>query len=318
MTGARDGRGDDGDVPGDGDAGGGEGDGSGADGEGVEGAVEPGADASRRGADTAAGTPVPPFGLGTWNVADAECARTVERALAAGYRHLDTAQLYGTERAVGRGLARADVPREEVFLATKVDPERLGPGELAASVAESRERLGVDVLDCVYVHWPRAAYEPAGTLGALEDLVADGAVRGVGLSNFTPDLLAEALEHTDHVVAHQVEYHPLCQQDELLAAARADGHALVAYSPLARGRALELPAVRAVAERRGATPAQVALAWLRAKGAVPIPRGTGAHVEENLGALDVALEGADVARIDAVDRVDRVVDPPSAPWNRDR
>lgn len=262
----------------------------------------------------AAGVAVPPLGLGTWSIDGETCATAVENALDVGYRHVDTAQLYGNERAVGEGLARSPVPREEIWLATKVDPERLGPDDLVESVHGSRERLGVDVIDCVYVHWPRAAYDAGTTLPALASLVDDGVIRGVGVSNFTRRLLAEARSHVTPV-AHQIELHPLRPQAELLAEAHEHRTALVAYSPLARGEALGLAPVEAVAERHGATPAQVVLAWIRAKGAIPIPKATGDHVAENYRSLELDLSAEDVARIDAIERRERLVDPPSAPWN---
>jgi diketogulonate reductase-like aldo/keto reductase len=258
---------------------------------------------------------VAPLGLGTWRMHGGTCVTSVATALEAGYRHLDTAQLYDNEEAVGRGLARATVDRDEVLVASKVDPERLGYDDLVASARESRDRLGVDRLDLLYVHWPRAAYDPERTLGALSDLVADGVVGGVGLSNFTPALLDEALSLSTEVVAHQVECHPLLPQARLRAHARDHDYALVAYSPLARGRALDLDPVRAVARRHDATPAQVVLAWLVETGAVPIPKASGDHVAENRAALDLSLDEADVDRIDAVGERLRLVDPPSAPWN---
>ena len=262
-----------------------------------------------------AGT-VPDFGLGTWSMTGAECRETVATALGIGYPHLDTAQLYDNEAAVGAGLARSDVPREDVFLATKADPAKLGRESLGASVEASLDRLGVDSVDCLYVHWPRDSYEPDETLPALDALVADGLADGIGLSNFTPDLLDEALTRLDApVLAHQVECHPLLPQAELREYAREHGHALVAYSPLARGRALDLDPVRAVADEREATPAQVVLAWEQAKGVVPIPKATGDHVRENVAARELTLTADELARIDGVDARERLVDPPSAPWN---
>jgi 2,5-diketo-D-gluconate reductase B len=258
---------------------------------------------------------LPPLGLGTWDLPDGTCAEVVADALELGYRHVDTAQLYGNERAVGEGLRRVDVPRESVVLATKVDPEALGYEDVLASTRESLDRLGLESVDLLYVHWPRAAYDAERTLAAFTRLVDEGFVGDVGVSNFTPDLLDEAREHVD-VAVHQVEMHPLCPQERLREYAAEGGHALVAYSPLARGRALDLEPVRAVAERHDATPAQVCLAWLRERGAFPIPKTTGGHLEENYRSLGLDLAERDVARIDAVDRRERVVDPPSAPWNR--
>ena len=243
------------------------------------------------------------------------CATSVATALEAGYRHVDTAQMYENEGTVGRGLARAEVDRDEYLVATKITPENLGYDDLVESARESRDRLDVDRIDLLYVHWPRAAYDPEATLGALDDLVADGVVGGVGLSNFTPALLDEALSLSDHVVAHQVEFHPLFSQPALREHAREHDYALVAYSPLARGRALDLDPVREVAARHDATPAQVTLAWIIEAGAIPIPKSSGDHVVENLGALDLDLSDEDVARIDAVEERERLVDPASAPWN---
>jgi diketogulonate reductase-like aldo/keto reductase len=243
------------------------------------------------------------------------CVTSVATALETGYRHVDTAQMYENEASVGRGLARADVARDEVLVATKVTPENLADDDLAASARESRDRLDVDRIDLLYVHWPRAAYDPEPTIGALNDLVADGVVGKIGLSNFTPALLDEALGLSEHVVAHQVELHPLLPQPDLRDHAREHDYALVAYSPLARGRALDLDPVREVAARNDATPAQVTLAWIVESGAIPIPKSSGDHVVENFGTLDLSLSDADVARIDAVEERERLVDPASAPWN---
>lgn len=258
---------------------------------------------------------VPPLGIGTWRLHGGTCAASVATALEAGYRHLDTAQLYDNEDAVGRGLARADVDRDEVLVATKVAPDNLGYDDLVASARTSRDQLAVDRIDLLYVHWPRAAYDPDETLGALSDLVADGVVGGVGLSNFTPALLDEALALSDHVVAHQAEIHPLFPQPDLREHAREHDYALVAYSPLARGRALDLDPVRAVAARHDATPAQVTLAWAIQSGVIPIPKSSGDHIVENVGALELSLSDEDIARIDAVEERERLVDPSSAPWN---
>jgi 2,5-diketo-D-gluconate reductase B len=268
--------------------------------------------------DSARETPVPPFGLGTWDLADTVCTHSVVTALETGYRHIDTAQLYGNEAAVGAGIARAAVPREEVWLATKVDPERLGGDDLRTSVRESRDRLGVETIDCVYVHWPRAAYDPETTLPALADLVDRGLVGGIGLSNFTPALLDEARDvvGSDRIVAHQVECHPLLPQAELHAYARRHGHALVAYSPLARGQVFDIPEIEAVAAAHDASAAQVTLAWLRAHDVVPIPKSSSAdHIVENYRGFELELTTNERERIDAIQERTRLVDPPSAPWN---
>ena len=260
-----------------------------------------------------------PIGLGTYENTDPEtCAHAVEYALNHGYRHVDTAEMYDNEAAVGEGIARADVPREDVVVATKVSPEHLAHDDVLEHARASMDRLGVDALDLLYVHWPIRAYDPGATLAAFDELYDEGLVRHVGLSNFTPDLLEEAIETLDApLFAHQVECHVLLQQDELRRMAREHGHHLVAYSPLAKGDVTEVDVLRDVAAAHDATAAQVALAWLAAEDAVvPIPKAASeAHIEENLAAMDLALSEAEIARIDAVDRTDRKVDFEAAPWN---
>lgn len=265
-------------------------------------------------------TELPRLGLGTWKNTDPEqCAASVRTALDLGYRHIDTAQLYENEAAVGRGIRATDVDREEVFLATKVSTRNLAYEDVLSSTEESLDRLGVGYLDLLYVHWPLRTYEPEDTLAAFDELHDDGVIEHVGLSNFEPDLLAEAPSHLDApIFAHQVEMHPLCPQSELHEIAIEEDHWLVAYSPLARGDALTHRTVRSVAEEAGITPAQVCLAWLLAKErVVPIPKATGApHIEENWEARNVALTSEQIDRIDGIERHERQVDFERAPWNR--
>jgi len=261
---------------------------------------------------------LPPIGLGTYDVVPDAAADVVALALEAGYRHVDTAEMYDNERAVGEGIERAGVDREEVFLATKVHSRNLAYEDALASATASRERLGVETIDLLYVHWPIRAYDPAATLAAFDELYDRGAIRRVGLSNFTPDLLTEALDRLDApLFAHQVECHPLLQQDDLRRLARERGHHLVAYSPLAKGTVTEIPELVAVADEHDATPAQVALAWLLSKERVAaVPKSTTpAHIRENLAARRLSLSEAALARIDAIERTERQVDFAGAPWN---
>lgn len=263
---------------------------------------------------------MPAIGFGTAGLDGDTCATAVGTALEAGYRHVDTAEMYGNEAAVGRAIAAADVSRDDLVVATKVNSPNLAYDDVLEHARESREQLGLDVIDLLYVHWPIRAYDPEETLAAFEDLHAEGVIRHVGVSNFTPALLAEAGELLSvPVAAHQVECHPYLPQAELRRLASADGHRLVAYSPLARGAVLADPVIRDVAEAHGATPAQVALAWLASKAVVvPIPRSSSpAHVRENLRAVDLDLDARSIERIDAIDRRERVVDFPETPWNRE-
>lgn len=259
---------------------------------------------------------LPAPGLGTSGLEGEECVETVRAALEAGYRHVDTAQMYDNETEVGDALAAAEVDRESVFLATKVEPGSLGADDVLETARRSLDRLGVDRVDLLYVHWPIRAYEPASTLPAFDEAVDAGLTRNVGVSNFTPDLLREARDVLEApLFAHQVECHPLLPQSELLAIAREADHHLVAYSPLAQGEILDHDVVASVADELGASPAQVALAWQLDRGVVPIPKARGDHVAENLAAREVDLTDAARRRLDQVDAARRVVDPDVAPWN---
>jgi 2,5-diketo-D-gluconate reductase B len=262
----------------------------------------------------------PRLGLGTYQNEDHDqCVRSVRTALDAGYRHVDTAQGYDNEAAVGEGIAAADVDREDVFLASKVQNDNLGYRDTLQTTRESAERLGVDTIDLMYVHWPLDAYDPAETLPALEELREEGTIRHVGLSNFRPDQLDEAKEHLDApIFAHQVEMHPLLQQEALQQYAREDDHLLVAYCPIARGKVEDVDEVVEVAERHDATPVQISLAWLLAKENVAaIPKATGEeHIRENLAAREIELDDEDVELIDSIEREERIVDFDEAPWNR--
>ncbi|MFC7198690.1 aldo/keto reductase [Halospeciosus flavus] len=258
------------------------------------------------------------LGLGTYKNTDpAECAATVEMALDVGYRHVDTAQMYDNEAAVGRGIERAPVDREDVFLATKVHPENLAYEDVLDTTEESLEKLGTDYVDLLYVHWPAKAYDAEETLSALDELHDEGRIEHVGLSNFTPALLDEARDHLDApVFAHQVEMHPLLQQETLHEYAVEHDHWLVAYSPIARGEVFDVPEIREIADKHGVTPAQVSLAWLVQKENVAaIPKATGAHVRENWEARELELDERDVTTIDGLGGEERLVDPEMAPWN---
>jgi 2,5-diketo-D-gluconate reductase B len=260
---------------------------------------------------------MPMLGLGTWQNDDPdECAEAVETALNAGYRHVDTAQAYDNEAAVGRGIANADVDRDDVFLATKVWADNLAYEDVVESTKESLDTLGVDYLDLLYVHWPARAYDPEETFRGFDELVDDGLVERVGVSNFEPAQVDEAIETADApVFANQIELHPLLQQAELREHCADRGVEVVAYSPLARGGVFDAPVLSDIAEKHGASEAQVSLAWLREKGVTAIPKATSeAHIRDNWASLAVDLDDEDVDRIDAIEETDRRVDPSWAPW----
>ena len=260
---------------------------------------------------------LPPVGLGTWQNDDyQECVRTVRQALEIGYRHVDTAQLYENEDAVGQGFEESSVDREDIFLATKLHFDHMSPNEVRETTLRSLEDLRTKYVDLLYVHWPAGNYEADRTLPAMEELVDEDRIRYIGLSNFTPDLLERARGVLEQpVYAHQVEMHPFLQQNHLLREARDYGIRLVAYSPFRHGTIFDEPVLQKIAEQNDCTVAQVCLAWLKHKdGVYPIPKATGRdHLEDNFRACDVALDEEDQSTIDDIDTVDRYIDPPFAP-----
>ena len=256
------------------------------------------------------------LGLGTWQNDDPQaCASSVETALEMGYRHVDTAQAYGNEDAVGDGLAAADVPREDIFLATKVWNSNLAGEDVVETTEESLDKLGVDAVDLLYVHWPAGAYDPEGTLSAFDELYEQGKIRNVAVSNFEPHHVEEAMELLDApLFANQVEMHPFLPQEELRAHAEEHDYELVAYSPLARGGVFDSDVLTDIAADHDASAPQVSLAWLREKGVTAIPKATGRdHIADNWGSLGLELSDAEVERIDAIDHRERKVDPDFGP-----
>lgn len=264
---------------------------------------------------------LPPIGLGTWENDDHEqCSRSVENALEMGYRHVDTARFYGNEAAVGDGLAASEVPREEIFLATKVHPfaEGLSYDEVYEGVEESLALLGVEYLDLLYVHWPVGNYDAVETLRAFDELVDEGRIRHVGVSNFDAKLVEEAQSALDApLFANQVERHPLLPQRTLVEHAQRHQYTLVAYSPLAQAKALSLPEIESVAEKHGVSTAAVCLSWVTAPdNVVTIPKATGVdHLRDNIGASDLELDAEDVELIDGIEKRERLFDREGSPWS---
>ena len=260
---------------------------------------------------------MPMLGLGTWQNEDPDqCADSVRTALEMGYRHIDTAQVYGNEESVGEGIEQADVPREDVFLATKVWKSSLNYDDVIHSTTESLDELDVASVDLLYVHWPADEYDPEDTLPAFAELRDRGAIDRIGVSNFEPEHLDTAREVLDEpIFANQIECHPLLPQDELRSYADDHDIELVAYSPLARGEVFEVDELTEIADKHDASAAQVSLAWLREKGVTAIPKATGEdHIEDDWNSLGVDLDAEDIEAIDGIDGRERQVDPDFAPW----
>jgi len=263
-------------------------------------------------------TDIPKLGLGTWQNTDPEeCTNSVKTALEMGYEHIDTAQIYENEEEVGEGLSKAEVDREDYFLASKVWIDQLSPENVKSSTKESLEKLGVDHVDLMYIHWPSGDYSPQETLKAFKELIHSGEIKNIGVSNFTPEQLDRAMEIAPkHIVANQVEMHPLLQQEELLEKCREHDITLVAYSPLARGEVFNVEELNEIAEKHDVSEAQVSLAWLMEKdNVVAIPKATSEeHIKDNFESLDLELDEEDIQKIDSIEREGRMVNPDFAPW----
>jgi 2,5-diketo-D-gluconate reductase B len=268
---------------------------------------------------TIQGTEVPALGFGTWELVGDDTLPGVTAALELGYRHIDTAQVYENEAAVGDAIAASGLDRDEIFLTTKVWNDNLTPEGIKSSTHESLSKLKTDHVDLLLVHWPVRLEHLEQNLAALVELVDAGAARHIGVSNFTPDLLRRALDAAP-IFSNQVEHHAYLAQPDLLALTAEHDILFTAYSPLARGDLLTDAAVVAIAEERGATPAQVLLRWVLDEGdhVAVIPKATKRErIAENLGALDVELTEGDRDVLAALDRGKRQVDPPWAPdWAR--
>src|SRR5262245_21659765 len=260
---------------------------------------------------SAHGAEIPAIGFGTSSLGN--CGEIVATALKLGYRHIDTAWKYGTERGVGEGLRAAGVPRAEIFLTTKVSHEYLRADDFARSVDQSLERLGVDYVDLLLVHWPNAKIPLRETIPALAKAKQQGLTRHIGVANFNIALLDEAIRLSpEPLVTLQAEYHPHLDQTRLLAACRARGLVLTAYCPLGRGRIMQDPVLGEIASAKKRPLAQIALRWLLQQGGVvPIPRSSNpGRMAENLAVFDFALTDNEMARIAARARPDgRIADP---------
>ena len=269
---------------------------------------------------SAHGAQIPALGFGTSQLGD--CGEVVAQALELGYRHIDTAWKYGSEKGVGAGLRASRVPREQIFLTTKVSHEYLRADDFARSVDQSLENLQTDYVDLLHVHWPTTDNIPlAETMGALAKAKREGKARHIGVANFNIALLEEAMRLCpEPLVTLQAEYHPYLDQSKVLAACRRLGIVFTAYCPLARGRLFSDPVIGEIARRKEKTIAQIALRWLMQQGNIAaIPRSANPkHMAESLRIFDFELTGDEMGRINALKRPDgRIANPKgrAPPWD---
>lgn len=246
------------------------------------------------------GAEIPAIGCGTWPMTGETCIGAVAAALEMGYRHVDTAAIYGNEAEVGEGIRQSGVARDEIFITTKIWPDDFGDMERAA--AAGVERLGIEAADLILAHWPQPSMAVADIIAGLNAVKRAGLARHIGVSNFNVGQLREAWAATEEpLVAHQFEVHPYLNQAGMLSTTRELGMIPVAYCPIGRGRSFDEPAVQAIAERTGKMPSQVVLRWHVEQGVVPIPKSqTPSRLAENLDVFDFDLTDADVAAINAL------------------
>ena len=250
------------------------------------------------------GRTIPQLGYGVWQVEDEVAEKVVGTALQIGYRHVDTAAIYGNEAGVGRAIATSDVAREDIFLTTKLWNSDQGYENAFEAFDASLKKLGTDYVDLYLIHWAKPLQGLyLDSWRALIELQKQGKVRSIGVSNFPEEQLREIIEETGVVPAiHQIELHPYFSQEALRAVHAEYGIVTEAWSPLGNGSdLLQNPVLAEIAERHGATPAQVVLAWHLAKGTVAIPKSvTPSRIEENLASVNVTLTAEDIAAVDAL------------------
>jgi len=266
----------------------------------------------------AQGMRMPKLGLGTWAMNGRACTEAVSNALSIGYRHIDTAQMYGNEARVGATIAQSGVRREELFVVTKASSGSLAPDSLRRAFDASLQALACAYVDLYLIHWPTPTMDLPATLAAMLKLREQGLIRHLGVSNFTVALMRQAVEQIGAPVAcNQVEYHVLLGQARVLKYARSKGIAVAAYCPLARGGLGRVRELVAIARKHGATPEQVALKWLLDQDVVAaIPKASRPENQRaNLDALKLTLDDADRSAIAALPKNERVVNAGFPKWD---
>lgn len=261
------------------------------------------------------GAEIPAIGFGTWRLRGDAAIRAVQMALDAGYRHIDTAAMYGNEEQVGEAIRTHAIGRDGTFLTTKVWSSDLADGRLQKSAEASLQRLGVDAVDLLLIHWPSPTIPLREQIGALCKAKKQGLTRHIGVSNFSPAYLDAAVQLADEpLVTNQVEHHPYLDQSALIAVCRRHGIALTSYAPISRGDLLRDPVITEVAAAHGKTPAQVVLRWhVQLPMNIAIPKSENPQrIAENIAIFDFELTGEEMRRISGLAHSDgRKVDSPN-------
>jgi diketogulonate reductase-like aldo/keto reductase len=269
---------------------------------------------------TANGAEIPAIGFGTWELRGDAAVSAVGRALDVGYRHIDTAAMYGNEAEVGEAVRNHATAREDIFITTKVWHTDLFNAAFRRSAEGSLKKLGIDQVDLLLIHWPSKEIPFAEQIRALCAAKKAGLTRHIGVANFPPKFVEAAVRLADEpLVTNQVEYHPYLDQSGVMAACREHGLSLTSYSPIGRGALIGDPVVAEIAQAKGRTPAQIILRWhVQQPGTIAIPRSSNpARIEENFRVFDFELTPEEMSRISGLDRSDgRMVNASFAPdWN---
>jgi diketogulonate reductase-like aldo/keto reductase len=252
------------------------------------------------------GDDIPAVGLGTWQLEGEKCRRVVKQAIKIGYRHIDTAEIYGNQRFIGQAIKGI---REGIFITSKVWLENLHFDDVLNACENSLKELKREYIDLYLIHWPNRNVDIKETMMAMKRLLDDGLIRNVGVSNFTINHLKDALKTGVKIVANQVEFHPYFFQKELFDFCKRNNILVIAYSPLGRGNLLKDEKIVEISKKHGRTPAQVCLRWLYEKGIASIPKASSAKkLKENIRIFDFRL-GKDAEKIDGLNRNFRFVNP---------
>ncbi len=256
------------------------------------------------------GTKIPYIGYGTWQSPDSEITvEGVKTAISCGYRHIDAAAVYGNEVSVGKGIARCGIPREELFITSKVWNTGRGYDKTLAAFEKTLKDLGLSYLDLYLIHWPAAAHRfkdweeiNLGTWKAMTELYKAGKIKAIGVSNFKPHHLEALMETEVKPMVNQIEFHPGLLQAETVKYCQEHGILLEAWSPLGTGRMLSHPVLLEIAGKYGKSVAQICIRWCQQHEVLPLPKSvTASRIKENIEVFDFEIAGEDMLRIDALD-----------------
>lgn len=252
----------------------------------------------------ASGYKMPKLGLGTWLLKRKECKKVVKKALRIGYRHIDTAYVYGNEKAIGEAIHEKRIERGELFITSKVWREDLMHDDLIDQFYESLDDLNLEYIDLYLIHWPNRKIPMRNTFKALKELVEKGKIKSIGVSNFTINHLKDAMEVSEVPISvNQVEFHPYLNQNELLKFCKENGIIVTAYSPLAHGKIINDEILDSIGKKHGKSEVQVALKWLLQKNMAVIPKASSEkYLKQNFNLFDFKLNKKEVDKVDSLNK----------------